>query len=278
MSALKGDGALNVTDRSGSVRISRPGQVVFALTLIGIGIHGLALHDFSQIWLPVPPKIPAHVPLSYLCSLISIGTGVGLFWRPVAARAARILLGFLLAWFLLLRLPLFVADPVVDMWYSSCQMAIVVASAWSLDAWFTSRSGLHSSASTARSSLRISRGLFGAALIPIGLAHFLYLEATAPLVPRWLPGPTTWAYFTGGAFMAAGISLLVGVWSRLAATLAVLQICSFILLVWVPRVFAGTATSFQVGEIVVSWVLAASGWVIVESYRGERWLGVGHPQ
>jgi hypothetical protein len=49
----------------------------------------------------------------------------------------------------------------------------------------------------------------------------------------------------------------------------------FLLLVWVPIVAAGSMTTFQWGETVVSWALTAAGWVVADSYRGMPWLAVG---
>ena len=75
----------------------------------------------------------------------------------------------------------------------------------------------------------------------------------------WDPG--------GGALIAAGVSVIIGVYARLAAALSAFEIGMFLLLVWVPIVAAGSKDAFQWSETFVSTALTASGWVVADSYR-----------
>jgi len=251
-------------------------RVFFALVLIGWGIIGLVKGDFVAGWLPVPESLPAREALTYLTAIVCIACGIGLLLRQTAALAARMLFVWLLLWLLLLRVPWMFVEFGVGTWWSASSTAVITASAWVLyislaNDWDKQHVGFF----VADVGLRIARILFGLGLIPIGLAHFIYLEATAPLVPAWLMWPEFWSYFTGAAFIAAGFAMITGVLARLAATLVTVQIALLTLIVWVPRMVTGQLTAFQWGEVVVSVVLTACAWVVADSYRDTSWLAVG---
>jgi uncharacterized membrane protein len=254
------------------MRIKSFGHAAFAAAMIWLGILGLVAGDFVQVWQPVPRWVPVRGALAYLCALISLGSGIGLLWPRSASVASRVLLFTLLVWLLVLRLPnLFYETPLVLVGWTFGSTAVMAAGAWVLCGWFAGerdRLGLV----TDRRGLRIARALYGVSLIPFGLAHFMYLDATTVLIPGWLPWHVAWAYFTGGAFIAAGLATIFGVLGRLAASLSTLQMGLFGLIVWVPRVLAGGLTAFQRGEAILTFVLTAGAWVVADSYRGAPWL------
>jgi uncharacterized membrane protein len=256
-----------------AIQIATPSHAAFAGVMIGLGILGLVKRDFTAGFGPVPDGAPARTALIYLCALVPLVCGIGLVVGRTAAAAARALLAYYLFWLLAVRVTYFaVVSSAIDGWYSWCETAVMTAGAWVLFTWLATEADRRRLGFAAGAGgVRVARVLYGFPLILFGIAHYLYLEATAPLVPDWLPWHVGWAYVTGATFILAGLAILTGVWARLAATLSVWQMALFALLVWVPRAFAGVLSAFQWGEFYTTVALVSAGWIVADSYRGVPW-------
>ncbi len=236
----------------------RVGQMVLAAMMVCLGVLGLVNGSFPPIWSGVPKGFPAREALVYLCALVAMGCGAGLLVHRTALTAARVLVGYLVIWMLLFRVPLAVQNPASSgVWWAVGSTGVMIAAAWALFA--------------RERALRVARVVFGLGLIPFGLAHFTFWDHTVSLVPAWLPWHSAWAAFTGAAFIAAGLAIVFGIYARLAATLVVVQLIGFTLLVWVPIILAHPSAS-DWGEFVESLTLIAGAWAVADSFRGVAWL------
>lgn len=236
-------------------------RVAFGALLFATGVWGLARGSFVAIWAPGIQPAALRPAMVIACSLVSAIAGIGLLWEHSAYRSSRVLLALLLLWLvwckgvLLIRAP---AEPAS--WESLGETAAVLAAAWALarscDGLGLDRSN---SSLTHWSGPRV---LYGLVLIAFGVAHFAYPTLTASLVPMWLPSHLLWVYLTGAAYLAAGIALLSDRVARLAAALSSIQMALFGALVWLPKVAAGALDADTLNEAAISFMLAASGWVI----------------
>ena len=255
------------------MRIASGGHLVFSITMIGLGIVGLLYRDFVPVWNPVPASVPGREVFACLGPLISIASGIGWLIPRVARVATRLLLTSLLLWLLLFRLPNFLLTSPFAACWSVFPLTVMLAATWVLYVWFAADwDGQHLSFVSGNNGLRIAHVLYGVSLVFFGSAHFIDLKDTLTLIPSWLPGHTFWAYFTGTAFIAAGVAVLSDWCARLAAILSAIQIGLFLLLVWVPIVAAGSKVPFQWSETILNAALLAAAWLVSDSYRDTPWL------
>lgn len=75
---------------------------------------------------------------------------------------------------------------------------------------------------------------YAAPLAAFGTEHFTLTRAIASIVPDWIPWHRFWAYFVGACFIAAALSLVTRIQTRLAASLLALTFFLFVVLMDVP--------------------------------------------
>jgi len=255
------------------MRIANTGHAAFAIIMAGVGIVGILNRDLMPVWNPISGSGSAHELLIYCGIGVSLLSGVGLLVQRTAAMAARLLLATFLIWMLLFRLPNFLRMPLFAACWSVFPLAVMISGTVVLYVCFsTDWDREHFRSISSIRGLRIARIIYGLSLIFFGVAHFIDVKDTISLIPNWMPGHLFWAYFTGCAFIGAGISVVLGVFARLAAVLSAVQIALFLFLVWIPIVAAGSKVPFQWSETFLTTALLAGAWVIADSYRGTPWL------
>ena len=249
--------------------VSSAGHLAFAALFIWLGAMSLASGAFTAIWSGVPHGPSWRPALVYLSAAICLGSGLALLWRTMRTAAAGVLVGTFVLWMLVFRVPLVVQAPATTPpWWVCGETAVMLAGAWAL--LVALGGGPRGGFVTGATGLRLARMLYGLGLIPFGVAHFTFFAHTVEVVPRWVPWPAAWAAITGGAFIAAGVAIVTGVFAPLAAALSAWMMGLFTLLVWVPIVIRGNPSPGDWQEFVDSCALTAAAWVVAESWRGRH--------
>lgn len=75
---------------------------------------------------------------------------------------------------------------------------------------------------------------YAAPLACFGTEHFTLTKIIASLIPGWIPWHLFWAYFVGGCFVAAALSLVTRIQARLSASLLALTFFLFVVLMDAP--------------------------------------------
>jgi uncharacterized membrane protein len=223
---------------------------------------------------PFPALLPWPEVCVYGLGAILLAASAGLFFARTALASAIIVGVYESVWVVTRARPVLLKPLIVGSWYGFGEALGPLVGAWILYAVLRRQYGAPSvTVMTGHRALHVARVLFGAACVVYGAAHFAYAKYTAAMVPAWLPGRTGIVYFTGAAHAAAGFGLLVGVLPRLAATLEAIMLSLFGVLVWLPSFFArpvpewASSTQNQWSETFVTFLLAASAWIVAASLR-----------
>jgi uncharacterized membrane protein YphA (DoxX/SURF4 family) len=220
----------------------------------------------------LPHWLPWRDVWVYGCALALLASSVGLCFGRSAMVSALVIAAYYLLWALTCIPTVMKAPLSVLAWYGFCEAVTSLVGPWILYILIERRSSGLTGADLR--AVRVAQVLFGLTCIFYGGSHFAFAQYTAGMVPGWLPGRLEWAYLTGLGHIAAGLGIAVGVVPRLAALLEAAMMSLFGLLVWVPSFFmqprpawAGSPQG-QWSELVVTLLLATSGWIVYSTIAG----------
>jgi uncharacterized membrane protein YphA (DoxX/SURF4 family) len=235
---------------------------VYGLGAVALGLVGLVWGDYAVVWQPAPDAVPGQNFLGYAAAVPFLLAGLLSQWRRAAnlgALALSILFGLAAVF---IDGPRVIAHPSVFVdWYGVAEtLALAAGGAIA----YANCARLETA--TAGRLAKICRRLFGMCLIMFSLAHLVYLDYTAKMVPAWLPpGQVFWAGATAAGHLAAGAALIFGIYARTAAVLLTAMFVVFGLLVHVPTILSDPHRHFYWVENAVNFALIGSAWVVAAS-------------
>jgi hypothetical protein len=233
-----------------STTSSNLGRHVFGVAALAFGLITLAWHDYND----------GHLLryIVYAAAAAQIFGGAAIQFRRTVKTGAVVLAAVYLV-FAILCVPGIVAKPqIYNNWGNFFEQfslvtgaAIVYArlsSAWSLE--------------TVR---RIGRILLGTCAASFTLEQAIYLNATANLVPKWLPpSQLFWAVTTTVLFALAAVALLANRMALLATRLLTMMLVIFGLLVWVPLLLSDLHNHTNWSENAETFAIAGTAWILAD--------------
>ena len=243
------------------------GRYVLGAGNVFIGALCLAFGAFNP-GQPVPKAFPHRMELAYVVGAFLLIGGLALEWRrTVVWGAAALALYYWIIDVALLNGRVVLANYNVYGAYEgiaiqtavACGILLVYAAHVNIDA------------TLARRLVRAAQIAFGIAAVIFGGAHFVYMNLTAPLVPKWLPpNQVFWGYATGVFHIAAGLAILSGIQARLATILLTIMFASWTPLVHIPTLFADPTNHFFWTENAENLALTGAAWVLAESFARSK--------
>jgi len=242
---------------------------------VGWRVYGVAVMVVATVCLvwggfdpgqPVPKDFPLRMALGYVAAALMLVAGAAVVWRRTAAWGGALLAGY----FGLIVVVLMYGRVMLKHYaeygtYESLAEQLAVAAAGLI---VYASFGKMDSGRAERLTL-VGRLLFGVCALIWGGAHFVYMNLTAPLVPKWLPpGQVFWGYATGVGFILAGVAFLTGVKARLAAVLLTGMIACFTVLVHVRMLLADRHSHFNWSELGANLAVLGAAWVVADSLAG----------
>ena len=239
------------------------GRHVFGLGVMAIGLACLVWGDFIT-GQPVPNDFPHRIALAYTVAAFLLCIGITLQWRRSASfSAADLAAYYILIVILVMNGPGLLAhfkeygtyEGLAEQFAITAAALIVYATTARIRAPLAARLTL------------LGQSIFGVCALVWGGAHFVYMNLTAPLVPKWLPpSQVFWGYLTGIAFILAGLAILTRIRARLAAILLTAMLLSFTVLVHIRILFTDHKLEFNWTELAINLAIGGAAWVVADSF------------
>lgn len=242
------------------------GRAIFVVAMIGMGVQCL----LRGIAVPqLEPVLGATVlPLiGWITGVVFIAATVATMVRQIATHGAAVLAAMLLLWVVLLHAPALAAAPRNGGEWTGASETFALGGV-ALVLFGLTRLSITwrriPDAMTAR-CITIGRIFVGLSMLGFGALHFLYIPYVAVVIPNWIPAHVGFAYATGVAHIAAGLSILTGVLARLAALCAAAMFGSWVVILHIPRALAHLHDANEWTSMLIALAMCGGSLLIAAS-------------
>lgn len=256
------------------------GIVVYGLAAVASGIVDIVWGQFEGAHQPLQAwgdNIPGSRIFAYVVA-VALVLGVAAVLRLRTRALGAITIAFAYALFAIFWLPRFVTAPrvlgqhagvYIGVFGGVCQELVVVAAAMLIYA-----TTLPAGSAAAPRLGAWARWTFGIGAIAFGLTHLTGVAVAERSVPDWMPlGREFWVFFTGVAFVLAGVAFLTRVTDVLAARLLALMLLVFSAFSLLPLIFEYPHNQIAWGANAYNFEVAASAWILACWFAAQRRAG-----
>jgi uncharacterized membrane protein YphA (DoxX/SURF4 family) len=111
---------------------------------------------------------------------------------------------------------------------------------------------------------------YAAPIAAFGTEHYTLTADIASLIPAWIPWHIFWTYFVGTCFIAAALSLVTGIQTRLSASLLALNFFLFVVLMDAPALPQNLRDRFMWALTLRELSFCAGPLALAASLSGQR--------
>lgn len=215
-------------------KLIRPGQIIFALGIMALGVLQFFAKDFIMARPPVASwaaSIPGKLIWAYTSGVLFIIAGLGIIFK-IKARSAAVFIAILIFIFsFLLR-----HDYEMVNWVGAYKALALTGGALIIAGSLGKNSPNRPFSFFTNNNLILTGILFlSLFLINCGLAHFKFDDFVISLVPTYMMNLYAWTYIAGTGLLLGGIGLLFNSTRKWAALLSGIMILFWFFMVHIPR-------------------------------------------
>jgi len=223
------------------------GRWFFAVAIVAFGIQNFYYTGYLKGLELTPEWAPFHTFWAYLDGALLIAGGVAIAIQKKARLGALLIAAVYFASVVLLRFPR------IPLTMHSIPERTVLFEPMSIGCGALFLAGMF---------LPWARVLFGITMVVFGIDHLLIPRSIAALIPSWIPGAYFLAWFTGFAFIAAGVSIITRWQIRLASILLGLMFFLWVAVVHLPRVLVKLHNPNEWNSLLVALAICGASWIL----------------